>query len=189
MGHAATAGAAARASPGTRGEVEREPNLPICFEPVKRPRLAPCTRRSDPKEPLHAAPRPAVGHLEDAPIAPRTTKVLILARETVIAALIGMLLEMEDYEPVYARPDERPEDALSRLRPPLVIVLDGELDAARSDLFLARAGAARARVVLFSEPLAAEAVQAAARERRLPYFSMPVDRATLGQVLTSATAG
>jgi DNA-binding NtrC family response regulator len=118
----------------------------------------------------------------------RTTKVLILARETVIAALIGMLLEMEDFEPVYAEPDERPEDALNRLRPPLVIVIDGELDVARSDLFLARAVAAQARVVLFSEPLAADAVRAAARARRLPYFAMPVDRATLGQVLASATA-
>ena len=121
------------------------------------------------------------------PIERRTTKVLILARETVIAALIGMLLEMEDFEPVFAQPDERPEDALSRLRPPLVIVIDGELDAARSDLFFARASAARARVVLFSEPLAAAGVQAAARARRLPFFAMPVDRATLGQVLASAS--
>ena len=121
-------------------------------------------------------------------IAPRKTTVLILARETVIAALIGMLLEMEDFEPVFARPDERPEDALSRLRPPLVIVIDGELDAARSDLFFARAAAARARVVLFSEPLAADDVRAAPRARRLPYFAMPVDRVTLGQILASATS-
>ena len=118
----------------------------------------------------------------------RKTKVLILARETVIAALIGMLLEMEDFEPVYAEPEERPEEALSRLRPPLVIVVDGELDAARSDLFYARAAAADARVVLFSEPLAADEVRAAARARRLPYFAMPVDRDTLRQVLASASA-
>jgi hypothetical protein len=131
---------------------------------------------------------PAARDAEVVPITPRTTKVLILARETVIAALIGMLLEMEHFEPVFAEPDERPEDALSRLRPPLVIVIDGELDAARSDLFFARASAARARVVLFSEPLAAADVQAAARVRRLPFFAMPVDRATLGQVLASASA-
>jgi DNA-binding NtrC family response regulator len=118
----------------------------------------------------------------------RKTKVLILARETVIAALIGMLLEMEDFEPVYAEPEERPEEALNRLRPPLVIVIDGQLDAARSDLFHARAAAAHARVVLFSEPVAAEEVRAVARARRLPYFAMPVDRDTLGRVLASAAA-
>jgi AmiR/NasT family two-component response regulator len=116
------------------------------------------------------------------------TQVLILARETVIAALIGLLLELEDYEPVFARPDERPEDAVSRLRPPLVVMLDGEIDAADSDLFHARAAAAGARVVLFGEPVAADEIRAIARARTLPYVPMPVDRATLGRVLDLATA-
>jgi DNA-binding NtrC family response regulator len=117
---------------------------------------------------------------------PATTRVLILARESVIAALIGMLLELEAYEPVFAEPDERYDDAIRRVRAPLVVILDGETDEARSDLFFARAAQAGARVVLFSEPVAAEAVQAAARQRRLPFFAMPVDRATLGQVLRRA---
>jgi DNA-binding NtrC family response regulator len=115
-----------------------------------------------------------------------TTKVLILARESVIAALIGLLLELEAYEPVFPEPGERYEDAIRRVRPPLVVVLDGESDEARSDLFHARAAPGGARVVLFSEPVAADAVRAAARERRLPFFAMPVDRATLGTVLKRA---
>ena len=113
-------------------------------------------------------------------------KVLIIAREAVIAALIGMLLELEGYEPVYAAIGERAEDALSRVRPPLVVVLDGGLDAARSDLFYARALSSQAKVVLFGEPFAAEDVRAMARERRVPYFAMPVDRATLGGVMARA---
>jgi len=117
------------------------------------------------------------------------TKVLVLARETVIAALIGMLLELEHYEPVFAEPDERPEDAIRRLRPPLIVMLDGELDAASSDLFYARASASGARVVLFTEPLAAEEIRAVARERRLPYVVMPIDRATLGRVLDRVASG
>lgn len=116
------------------------------------------------------------------------TRVLVLARESVIAALIGMLLELEAYEPVFAEPDERYDDAIRRARAPLVVILDGESDEARSDLFFARAAQDGARVVLFGEPVAAEAVQAAARERRLPFFAMPVDRATLGTVL-KRTAG
>jgi DNA-binding NtrC family response regulator len=114
------------------------------------------------------------------------TRVLILARESVIAALIGMLLELEAYEPVFAEPDERYDDAIRRVRAPLVVILDGESAEARSDLFYARAAQGGARVVLFSEPVAAEAVQAVARERRLPFFAMPVDRTTLGAVLRHA---
>jgi hypothetical protein len=115
--------------------------------------------------------------------------VLVLARETVIAALIGLLLEMEQYEPVFAQPDERPEDAVRRLRPPLVVMLDGGLDAASSDLFYARVSASGARVVLFSEPVAADAIRAIARQRELPYLPMPLDRLALGRVLAEAVAG
>jgi hypothetical protein len=114
------------------------------------------------------------------------TKVLILARESVIAALIGLLLELEAYEAVFPEPDERYEDAIGRVRPPLVVVLDGESDEARSDLFFARAANGGARVVLFSEPVAAAAVRAAARARQVPFFAMPVDRATLGTVLAGS---
>ena len=119
----------------------------------------------------------------------RRTRVLILARESVIAALIGMLLELEEFEPVYPEPDERPDDAVRRVRPPLVVVLDGGADVARSDLFYARAAQHGACVVLFSEPVAAEEVRAVARARALPFFSMPVDRSTLGEVLHRAVGG
>jgi hypothetical protein len=146
------------------------------------------------------ARRPAIGHAPSTPgehverpqqqplggnvvAGHQRTKVLILARESVIAALLGMLLELEEYEPVFAEAGERPEDAIHRHRPPLIVILDGDLDAAGSDLFYARASAAGASVVLFSEPLAAEDVRAVARQRRLPFLSMPTDRDTLGRIL------
>jgi SpoU rRNA methylase family enzyme len=116
-------------------------------------------------------------------------QVLVLARESVLAALIGMLLELEDYEPVFAQPDERPEDAISRLRPALVVMLDGEHACAHSDLFFVRAAAAGARLVLFSEPVAAAAVRGIAQQRRLPYLAMPVDRVTLRGVLDRVAVG
>ncbi len=114
------------------------------------------------------------------------TQVLILARESVIAALIGLLLELDEYDPVFAEPDERYDDAIRRVRAPFVVILDGESQEARSDLFHARTAQTGARVVLFSEPVAATEVRLAARERRLPFFAMPVDRATLGSVLREA---
>jgi hypothetical protein len=100
-----------------------------------------------------------------------------------------MLLELEHYEPVFAEPGERPEDAIRRLRPPLIVMLDGELDAASSDLFYARASAAGARVVLFSEPVAADDVLAIARARSLPFVALPCDRAMLRSVLDQVSAG
>lgn len=109
--------------------------------------------------------------------------MLVLAHDSVLAALIGMLLELENFEPVFAAPDERPEDAIRRLRPPLVVMLDGELEAARSDLFYARAAASGARVVLFSEPVAAEQVRGVARARQIPFVAMPIDRESLGRAL------
>ncbi len=117
------------------------------------------------------------------------TQVLILARESVIAALIGMLLELENYQPVFAAPGERPEDAIRRLRPTLVVMLDGALDEAKSDLFYARAAAAGARLVLFSEPVAVDEIRAVARERRVAFLAMPADRAMLSQVLDRVVNG
>ncbi|WP_275834766.1 hypothetical protein [Roseisolibacter sp. H3M3-2] len=105
-----------------------------------------------------------------------------------IAALVGMLLELEEYDPVFPAPDERPEDAIRRLRPPLIVVLDGQLAEARSDLFFARCVQAGARVAMFGEPVAADAVRAAARERRAAYFAMPVERRELGRVLDEVLA-
>lgn len=111
------------------------------------------------------------------------TRVLVLARESVIAALVGMLLELEQCEPVFAAPDERAEDAIRRLRPPLIVVLDGELPEAGSDLFHARCAQSGARVCLFSGPAAVDAVRAAARSRRLGFFAMPVGRHELAEAL------
>ena len=100
----------------------------------------------------------------------------MLAREAVIGALVGMLLELEDYEPVFPAPDERPEDAIRRLRPPLIVVLDGQLPEASSDLFHLRCTQSGARVCLFGEPLVVDEVRAAARARGIGFFAMPGDR-------------
>lgn len=104
-----------------------------------------------------------------------------------VAALLGMLLDPSRHEPVYPQPGERPEDAIARLRPPLAILLDGELEAAQSDLFLARADRARATLLLFAPPsTGGGAVRALAEERGVPCFTLPVDRAGLTRILDEA---
>jgi hypothetical protein len=115
-----------------------------------------------------------------------TSNILVLAREPLAAALVGMLLELDTHEPAFALPDESPEEAVRRVRPLLVILLDGSLEAAASDVFHARAKGTP--VVLFSTPRTAASVRALADERRLPWFTMPVDRASLGRVIRDAVA-
>jgi hypothetical protein len=115
-------------------------------------------------------------------------KVLVLARDPVVAALVGMLLELESFEPVFAARGERPEDAIGRIRPPLVILLDGEMDVAQSDLFFARAARSQATVVLFGRAGADPDIGDVARKRGILWFAMPTDRATLARVLEAAIA-
>ena len=117
---------------------------------------------------------------------PERIRVLIVAGDPMVAALLGMLLDPNRHEPVYPQPGERLEDALGRLRAPIAILLDGELEPARSDLFLARADRARATLLLFTPPTGGAAVRALAEERGLPCFSLPVDRVALTRILDDA---
>ena len=121
------------------------------------------------------------------------TRVLVIATDPVVGALLGMLLDPAQYEPVFPQHGERPEDALARVRPPLVILLDGAQEAARSDLFLARAQRSRAALLLFAPTGEAGATPAAADTRGVPWIALPIDRAglsrALGEALARAAAG
>lgn len=112
----------------------------------------------------------------------RSRKVLVLASEPMLAAFLGMMLELDAYEPAFAEPGENAEDALARVRPVLVILLHTEMDAARSDLFFVRASRAGAKVILFGTSESGD-VRSLARERKVPFFEMPVDRGTLSKVV------
>jgi hypothetical protein len=113
-----------------------------------------------------------------------TSRILVLAREPLAAALIGMLLELDKYEPAFAMPEESPEEAVRRVRPVLVILLDGSLEAANSDVFHARAKGTP--VILFGTQRTEAMVRTIAEARRLRWFAMPVDRASLSQVIRDA---
>ena len=135
---------------------------------------------------LALLPLPKPG-LPDVPTSPRSARVLILTPQPLLAALLGMLLELEQFEPVFAEPDETPEDAIARVRPLLVVLLDGDLDAARSDLFFARAAKRGIRVVLFQPPGGGTHAREIAEARALPWFTLPIDRANLARILGDGT--
>jgi hypothetical protein len=78
---------------------------------------------------------------------------LILAREVLGAGLLGALVEAAGATPRFALDGERPELAVARVRPNVVLV-DAYHPAARADAFFQAARSARTHVVVFapSEP-------------------------------------
>jgi len=101
-------------------------------------------------------------------------------------ALLGMLVELSQLEPVFADPTERPEDALARHLPVLVVITDGDIDAFRSDLFIARAQHRGIAVVAFGRK-SSDATAGWAKERGLPYLELPTDAEAFGRILDQAT--
>ena len=104
------------------------------------------------------------------------------------AALLGMLLELEGYEPAFAGEGESPDAALARVRPLLVVLVDQALDVASSDLFLARAARKQVGVVLFGTEGSEGGPPAWARERRVPWFVMPVDAPAVRRAIEDSTS-
>lgn len=103
-----------------------------------------------------------------------------------MAALVGLLLELDKYEPTFALPNESPEEAVRRVRPFLVLLLDGAFEEAASDVFHARLKGTP--VVLFATPSNEDAVRTVAKGRNLPWFTMPVTREVLLQAVREAAA-
>jgi hypothetical protein len=106
--------------------------------------------------------------------------VLIIAGDPMVAALVGLLLDPDQFDP--------PEDAIARVRAPLVLVLDCDVDVARSDIFFARLARTRSAIVLFGTPTHREDVAALAEIRGVPWIRLPTDRDALTEAIESAVA-
>ena len=115
----------------------------------------------------------------------RSSHVLVLSPDPVAAAFLGLFVELARLTPAFARDGERPEEAMLRVRPLAVVLLDGALDAARSDLFFAAAARERVGVAIFG-PTRDVAPQAA--ERGVPCFAFPRTLAELERMLEEARA-
>ena len=113
-------------------------------------------------------------------------RVLVLAPDPVLSALLGMLLEMDGYVPAFPAPGEAAEQALARVRSPLVVCADCEIPEVQSDLFYARLARSSTRIVLFGTPGSEDKMREIASGRAAHYFTLPTDRATLGRVLEDA---
>src|SRR5581483_3402565 len=104
---------------------------------------------------------------------PPSNRILILGREPVVAALVGILVEGADKIPVYANPGETATEAIERLRPLAVVLVDATIDAAQSDLFFAVAARHGIRSVVFGAVTSARAIAEIAAARGIPWFTLP----------------
>ena len=103
-------------------------------------------------------------------------------------ALLGLLVELANYTPIFAAEGERPEEALARARPVLVVLIDDTLEASRSDVFFARAAQQRSPIAVFPGRGSRREVMARIGERGIPYFEIPSDAADLARVIRTAAA-
>ena len=103
-------------------------------------------------------------------------------------ALLGLLVELAEFVPAFAEEGERPEDALARTSPAFVVVLDDTIDAARSDLFFARAAQRRVGVAIFAGRHSRRDLADAIGQRGIPYFELPTDAANLARVIRTAAS-
>ena len=111
--------------------------------------------------------------------------ILILSSDAVAAALLGALIETLGYSVKFARPPERYEDSIRRVRPKVCLV-DSADSAMHDDGFLGRAAMRGISVVVFGSPEALGRVRAMAQAHALETILVPPDTVTLANTLERA---
>lgn len=104
---------------------------------------------------------------------PDPVSVLILAREELISALLGLLVETTGHSVSFAQPQETSATAVRRTRPD-VIVVDCDHRDCTDDLVRA-AKEAGARLILFSASREPEYVRRAAAPSHSQSFTFPIE--------------
>lgn len=118
----------------------------------------------------------------------RAGKVLILSPHVMTAALVGWYVELAKLEPAFAARGEHPEEALARVKPVLVVLIDGKFEEAMSDLLVARAAKRGIGLALFGSgsAIADELASVWAARHGIAFFRLPVDLESFGRVLDQA---
>lgn len=115
-----------------------------------------------------------------------SVSVLILAREELISALLGLLVETTGHSVHFGGENETVRDALQRIRPQVVIVdcdhrdCTGDLDEAASEV--------GARLILFSASRDAEYVRRKAAPARSESFTFPIEPPRLDSLIRRSVA-
>jgi len=102
------------------------------------------------------------------------------------AALVGWYVDLAKLEPAFAAPGEQPSDALARVKPILVVLVDAASEEAINDLFVARASKRDIGLAIFSGSADDQQPRDLARRHDLPFFRLPVDFEAFGRILDQA---
>lgn len=113
-------------------------------------------------------------------------RVLILAREELISALLGLLVEMTGHSVLFAEPDEKAEHAMRRLSPQVVIV-DCDHHDCTGELVKAANGLG-ARLILFSASREPDYVRRVAAPSQSQSFTFPIDAPRLDSMIRQQMA-
>ena len=118
-------------------------------------------------------------------------KVLIVAPDAVLAALVGSVVELSRLRAAFPQPNERPEDALTRVKPLIAILLDAVCNEAESDLFLARAKKRGTHLMLFGNASTTAARRSWAESRNVSVYQLPEQVQALDDAIRkiASTAG
>lgn len=110
-------------------------------------------------------------------------KVLILAREEVVAALLGLMVELKGMEPIYLGNADVAEDAIRRERPKAVVVDCDHQDC--TDTLLGAVRELGAKPILFSPFRFETEVRKVAARHGVDSFTLPTDPESFGRMLSA----
>lgn len=116
-------------------------------------------------------------------------RVLIVAPEPLLAALLGMLVDSIRMQAVFPKPNESALDAVARVRPAAAVLIDAAFPDAGSDLLLARVRASGTILLLFGQRDALRGRMGWAREQSVPAFVVPDQVDDLALALGSIQRG
>ena len=108
--------------------------------------------------------------------------VLIFATDPLAAALLGAGVELAKGTPAFPREQEKPRDALLRVKPRLVMIDCDHADACTEALF-GPAMMIGARISVFSSTRSRRTLEPIAREFNVATFGLPVDFDELARLL------
>lgn len=112
--------------------------------------------------------------------------VLILAREELISALLGLLVETTGHSVVFAKSDESSEKAMLRLGPEVVIV-DCDHRDCTGDL-VKTANTLGARIIVFSACREPDYVRKVAAPSSSQSFTFPIEPPRLDSMIRQRVA-
>jgi DNA-binding response OmpR family regulator len=109
--------------------------------------------------------------------------VLILAREEVVAALLGLMVELHGYQPKFVDRSERVDDVIRQERPGAVLIDCDHPDC--TEMLIETIRRLDATPILFSPFRMEQEIQAVATRHGVRSFTLPTDPGAFGKMLDS----